>query len=112
MSDLQSRQALCRDGHDRPGLRRARGDRAREGVGQWPVTQYRDWERLSVEQRERLADLGVPEAVETVRPRRSASSAFDQGVGALAQYAVREGRVIVPRAHTEVLPGKTVRLRV
>ncbi|MCY0924413.1 helicase associated domain-containing protein [Streptomyces sp. H27-G5] len=29
------------------------------------------------------------------------------GVEALAQYAAPEGHVIVPRAHTEVLPGRT-----
>ncbi|MFD5890154.1 hypothetical protein ACFWHQ_29835 [Streptomyces sp. NPDC060334] len=73
-------------------------------------TQGGDRERLRVEQRELLAVLGVPAApkpVEPARPRRAASDAFDQGVEALAQYAAREARVVVPRAHSEELPEGT-----
>ncbi|MFD5937107.1 helicase associated domain-containing protein, partial [Streptomyces sp. NPDC060333] len=69
-----------------------------------------------VEQREHLADLGVtaaPKPAEPARPHRSAGNAFDRGVEALAQYAAREDRVVVPRAHTEVLPdGTAVRVGV
>ncbi|MFD5892343.1 hypothetical protein ACFWHQ_41285 [Streptomyces sp. NPDC060334] len=69
--------------------------------------------RLLVEQRELLAVTSAPKAVEPVRPRRSGAIAFDRGGEALAQYAARESRVIVPRAHTEVLPdGTAVRLGV
>ncbi|WP_306432501.1 helicase associated domain-containing protein [Streptomyces sp. A1136] len=40
-------------------------------------------------------------------------SAFERGVDALAQYAARDGRVVVPRTHTEELPdGTPVRLGV
>lgn len=79
-------------------------------VGQWLATQRRDWERLSIEQRERLAALGVtaaPKPVEPARPRRSGGSMFDRGVEALAQYVAREERVVIPRAHTEELPDGT-----
>ncbi|MFJ5812275.1 helicase associated domain-containing protein [Streptomyces sp. NPDC093093] len=85
-----------------------------DDVGPRPATQCRDRdrERLSAEQRERLAHLGATAAPKPVEPR-SGGNAFDRGVEALAQYAACEGRVVVPWAHTEELPnGTAVRLGV
>lgn len=92
-------------------------------VGAWLVAQRDGWEGLSGGQRERLVELGVrpPEpAAEAVavraRPRRAGGAragAFDRGVAALAQYAEREGTVVVARSWSEELPdGTSVRLGV
>ncbi|MEU7068459.1 helicase associated domain-containing protein, partial [Streptomyces sp. NPDC046161] len=88
-----------------------------EDIGRWLATQQRDWNQLSDEQQGRLAALGVtpaPEPAAPSRPRWAATgAAFDRGAQALAQYAAREGRLVVPRAHTEELPdGTPVRLGV
>ncbi|MFF1561559.1 helicase associated domain-containing protein [Streptomyces sp. NPDC058279] len=87
-----------------------------EDIGRWLATQRRDWKLLGDEQQTRLAQLGVTPAAEPAapgRPRRASGSAFERGVDALAQYAAREGRVVVPRTHTEELPdGTPVRLGV
>ncbi|MFE6699186.1 helicase associated domain-containing protein [Streptomyces sp. NPDC057718] len=89
-------------------------------VGGWLAAQRDGWERLAVEQRERLVQLGVrpPEkpAAEAVggkaRPRRAAGGArvgaFERGAAALAQYAEREGTVVVARSWSEELPDGTV----
>ncbi|MBK3589199.1 helicase associated domain-containing protein, partial [Streptomyces sp. MBT57] len=93
-------------------------------VGAWLAAQRDGWGRLSAGQRERLVQLGVrpPEkpAVEAVegkaRPRRAGGAragAFERGVAALAQYAEREGAVVVQRSWSEELPdGTSVRLGV
>ncbi|MFD4595831.1 hypothetical protein [Streptomyces rubiginosohelvolus] len=100
-------------------------------VGGWLAAQRDGWERLSAGQRERLVQLGVrpPEkpavkAVKAVegkaRPSRGRrgrgrrrAGAFERGVAALAQYAEREGTVVVSRSWSEELPdGAVVRLGV
>ncbi|MER7316585.1 DEAD/DEAH box helicase [Streptomyces halstedii] len=90
-------------------------------VGAWLVAQQEGWEELSGGQRERLVQLGVrpPEKKSAVaakaRPRAGGAraGAFERGVAALAQYAEREGTVVVPRSWSEELPdGTSVRLGV
>ncbi|MEV7052361.1 DEAD/DEAH box helicase [Streptomyces anulatus] len=94
-------------------------------VGRWLVAQQEGWEQLSQGQRERLVQLGVrpsdQPAAEAVavkaRPRRAAggarAGAFERGLVALAQYAEREGTVVVGRSWSEELPdGTSVRLGV
>lgn len=90
-------------------------------VGAWLAAQLGGWERLAAGQRERLVQLGVrpPEkpAVEgKARPRRAGGAragAFERGVAALAQYAEREGTVVVTRSWSEELAdGTSVRLGV
>ncbi|MFD3976266.1 helicase associated domain-containing protein, partial [Streptomyces cyaneofuscatus] len=91
-------------------------------AGAWLAAQRDGWERLSAGQRERLVQLGVrplerkPVAV-AAKPRRAAggarTGAFEQGAAALAQYAAREGTVVVARSWSEELPdGTAVRLGV
>ncbi|MFH8894209.1 MULTISPECIES: DEAD/DEAH box helicase [unclassified Streptomyces] len=87
-----------------------------EDVGRWLTTQRRDWDRLTEEQRARLAKLGVKRAP---RARRSAakaaaaassgrsSAAFRTGVQALAQYLERESGGLPGRSHVEELPDGT-----
>ncbi|MEE1735103.1 Helicase associated domain protein [Streptomyces sp. BE147] len=89
-------------------------------VGAWLVAQQNGWEGLSGKQRERLVQLGVqpPEKpVVAAKARRAAggarAGAFERGLVALAQYAEREGTVVVARSWSEDLPdGTSVRLGV
>ncbi|MFJ1789697.1 helicase associated domain-containing protein, partial [Streptomyces anulatus] len=90
-------------------------------VGGWLVVQREGWEGLSGGQRERLVELGVrpPEkpAASASAPRRAGggarAGAFERGLVALAQYAEREGTVVVARSWSEELPdGTSVRLGV
>ncbi|OKJ52088.1 helicase [Streptomyces sp. CB02115] len=89
-------------------------------VGAWLVAQQDGWERLSGGQRERLVQLGVrpPEKPAVAAKARRASGgarggAFERGLVALAQYAEREGTVVVARSWSEELPdGTSVRLGV
>ncbi|MEH0549192.1 helicase associated domain-containing protein, partial [Streptomyces sp. B21-105] len=71
------------------------------------------WQALTDGQRERLEQLGItPLAPEPEEPAR-ASTTFERGVAALAQYRARTGTVTVPRGHTERLEdGTEVRLGV
>ncbi|MGV4926582.1 helicase associated domain-containing protein [Streptomyces sp. BHT-5-2] len=91
-------------------------------IGAWLQAQREGWERLSEEQRERLAGLGVgpapspapapkPEAVAAQQPTAvpagvpglAKMTAFERGIAALAQYTAREGHTKVPRKHEENL---------
>ncbi|MEU4032338.1 Helicase associated domain protein [Streptomyces anulatus] len=74
-------------------------------VGTWIAKQTEPavWDTLLPEQRERLTALGLT-------PRAAPSGAFERGIVALTQYAAREGRVVVPRAHVEETPHGPVRL--
>ncbi|MFE7371370.1 DEAD/DEAH box helicase [Streptomyces anulatus] len=91
-------------------------------VGAWLVAQREGWEQLSQGQRERLVEVGVrlpekPAVAVKARPRRAAggarAGAFERGLVALAQYAEREGTVVVARSWSEELPdGTSVRLGV
>ncbi|MFI8007863.1 Helicase associated domain protein [Streptomyces sp. NPDC086010] len=91
-------------------------------VGRWLAAQQDGWERLSAGQRERLVQLGVrppekkPAAGVLARPRQTGGArgaAFERGVAALAQYAAREGTVVVARSWVEELAdGTPVRLGV
>ncbi|MEI7030807.1 DEAD/DEAH box helicase [Streptomyces pratensis] len=90
-------------------------------VGAWLVAQQEGWEGLSGGQRERLVELGVrppakPAAGVPARPRQAGGArgaAFERGVAALAQYAEREGTVVVARSWVEELAdGTSVRLGV
>ncbi|MGX1952674.1 Helicase associated domain protein [Streptomyces anulatus] len=89
-------------------------------VGAWLVAQQDGWEGLSGGQRERLVQLGVrpPEKPAVAAKARRASGgarggAFERGLVALAQYAEREGTVVVARSWSEELPdGTSVRLGV
>ncbi|MFI0756729.1 Helicase associated domain protein [Streptomyces anulatus] len=89
-------------------------------VGAWLVAQQNGWEQLAGGQRERLVQLGVrpPEKpVVAAKARRAVggarAGAFERGLVALAQYAEREGTVVVARSWSEELPdGTSVRLGV
>ncbi|WSC97107.1 Helicase associated domain protein (plasmid) [Streptomyces sp. NBC_01754] len=80
-------------------------------IGAWVSKQCRPdvWESLLPEQCDRLARLGItPQDPAPEKP--AAVGAFERGVAALTQYAAREGRVVVPRAHIEETPHGPVRL--
>ncbi|TJZ99427.1 DEAD/DEAH box helicase [Actinacidiphila oryziradicis] len=81
-----------------------------DDLGKWLQRQARDWAQLSTEQQERLTVLGVkPAQRPSPAPAKKsaagagkASTAFQRGVAALAQYIAREGAdVPVPRGHLE-----------
>lgn len=73
--------------------------------------QHAVWQGLMEGQRELLEAIGVaplpPEQEAPAKVPKAASSAFERGIAALAQYKAREGSVKVPRAHVEVLPDGT-----
>ncbi|CAM5551293.1 helicase [Streptomyces badius] len=85
-------------------------------VGTWTTRQTDPavWDTLLPEQRERLEALGLTRRTETTPAapagRGGKGSAFERGITALTQYAAREGRVAVPRAHVEDTPHGPVRL--
>ncbi|WP_031050359.1 DEAD/DEAH box helicase [Streptomyces sp. NRRL F-5650] len=84
-------------------------------IGKWLARQRtpKVWQALTNGQRERLEQLGItPLAPEPEEPAR-ASTTFERGVAALAQYRARTGSVKVPRVHVELLEdGAEVRLGV
>ncbi|MFG3398759.1 DEAD/DEAH box helicase [Streptomyces parvus] len=87
-------------------------------VGTWTRRQTDPavWDTLLPEQRERLEALGLTRRTDTAPAATTAAgksgkgSAFERGITALTQYAAREGRVAVPRAHIEETPHGPVRL--
>ncbi|MEU3136347.1 Helicase associated domain protein [Streptomyces sp. NPDC006854] len=84
-------------------------------VGTWTTRQTDPaiWNTLLPEQRERLEALGLKPRTETTPaavPAGKSPGAFERGITALTQYAAREGRVAVPRAHVEETPHGPVRL--
>ncbi|MET9771378.1 Helicase associated domain protein [Streptomyces sp. NPDC006415] len=85
-------------------------------VGTWTTRQTDPavWDTLSPEQRERLEALGLKPRTDTAGPTDTTAAAkagaFERGIAALTQYAAREGRVVVPRAHVEETPHGPVRL--
>lgn len=84
-------------------------------IGKWLARQRtpKVWQALTDGQRERLEQLGItPLAPAPEEPTR-ASTTFERGVEALAQYRARTGSVKVPRAHVELLEDEAeVRLGV
>ncbi|MBK5993329.1 Helicase associated domain protein, partial [Streptomyces sp. MBT58] len=83
-------------------------------VGTWTARQTDPavWDALDPEQRARLENLGLkarPAPAADPTPQKK-PGAFERGITALTQYAEREGRVIVPRAHIEDTPHGPVRL--
>ncbi|MET8732177.1 Helicase associated domain protein [Streptomyces parvus] len=85
-------------------------------VGTWTTRQTDPdvWDTLLPEQRERLEALGL-RRTDTAPATAAAGkggkgTAFERGITALTQYAAREGRVAVPRAHVEETPHGPVRL--
>ncbi|WP_097974115.1 DEAD/DEAH box helicase [Streptomyces sp. gb14] len=84
-------------------------------VGTWTTRQTDPavWDTLLPEQQQRLEALGLKPRTDTAPAAATAAgkgSAFERGITALAQYAAREGRVVVPRAHVEETPHGPVRL--
>lgn len=84
-------------------------------VGTWTTRQTDPavWDTLSAEQQKRLEALGLTRRTDTALTATTAagkSGAFERGIAALTQYAAREGRVVVPRAHVEDTPHGPVRL--
>ncbi|WTD14831.1 Helicase associated domain protein [Streptomyces anulatus] len=86
-------------------------------VGTWTTRQTDPgvWNTLLPEQRERLTALGLtprtaPAAPAATAGKEKGAGAFERGITALTQYAAREGRVVVPRAHVEETPHGPVRL--
>ncbi|MFJ6650825.1 Helicase associated domain protein [Streptomyces sp. NPDC091290] len=84
-------------------------------IGKWLARQRtpKVWQALTDGQRERLEQLGItPLAPAPEEPTR-ASTTFERGLAALAQYRARTGSVKVPRTHVERLEdGAEVRLGV
>ncbi|MEV4684694.1 DEAD/DEAH box helicase [Streptomyces kurssanovii] len=82
-------------------------------IGKWLAKQRRHevWTGLVDGQRELLEAIGVtplpPEHEPPTKAPKTASSAFERGVVALAQYKTRTDSVKVPRTHTEALPDGT-----
>ncbi|WP_097886425.1 helicase associated domain-containing protein [Streptomyces sp. st140] len=72
------------------------------------------WDTLLPEQRERLEALGLKRRTDTATAAAttaaSRAGAFERGIAALTQYAAREGRAVVPRAHVEETPHGPGRL--
>ncbi|MFL0021353.1 Helicase associated domain protein [Streptomyces sp. NBUL23] len=68
------------------------------------------WTTLFPEQSERLTALGLTPRSAPAAPAGKGAGAFERGIAALTQYAAREGRVVVPRAHIEETPHGAVRL--
>lgn len=86
-------------------------------VGTWTTRQTDPavWNTLLPEQSERLTALGLtprtaPAAPAATAGKEKGAGAFERGITALTQYAAREGRVVVPRAHVEETPHGPVRL--
>ncbi|MFE8978507.1 helicase associated domain-containing protein [Streptomyces cyaneofuscatus] len=84
-------------------------------VGTWTTRQTDPtvWDTLSPEQHKRLEALGLTRRTDTAPTATTAAGkggAFERGIAALTQYAAREGRVVVPRAHVEETPHGPVRL--
>ncbi|MFJ9113423.1 Helicase associated domain protein [Streptomyces sp. NPDC102283] len=80
-------------------------------VGTW-ITKQTDpavWNTMLPEQSERLTALGLTPRTAPAGKGKGAG-AFERGIAALTQYAAREGRVVVPRAHIEETPHGAVRL--
>ncbi|MFC0602336.1 DEAD/DEAH box helicase [Streptomyces palmae] len=82
-------------------------------VGKWLAKQRQHtvWAGLIERQRELLEAIGVtplpPEQETPAKAPKTAASAFERGVAALAQYKARTGAVKVPRAHVERLEDGT-----
>ncbi|GAA2247133.1 DEAD/DEAH box helicase [Streptomyces amakusaensis] len=87
-------------------------------IGKWQAKQrqHTAWTQMTDGQRALLEQLGVvplPPEPEPAKTPKTAMSAFEKGVAALAQYKAREGSVKPPRAHVEVLEdGSEVKLGV
>ncbi|SCF80873.1 Helicase conserved C-terminal domain-containing protein [Streptomyces sp. DconLS] len=84
-------------------------------IGKWLARQRtpKVWQALTDGQRERLEQLGITPLVPAPEESPRASTTFERGVAALAQYRARTGSVKVPRAHVERLEdGAEVRLGV
>ncbi|MFJ7416505.1 Helicase associated domain protein [Streptomyces sp. NPDC098077] len=81
-------------------------------VGTWTTRQTDPavWNTLLPEQSERLTALGLAPRTAPAAPARKTAGAFERGITALTQYAAREGRVVVSRAHVEETPHGAVRL--
>ncbi|MFJ1804522.1 Helicase associated domain protein [Streptomyces sp. NPDC088180] len=83
-------------------------------VGAWIAKQTDPavWDTLLPEQSERLTALGLTPRSAPAAPaaKEKVAGAFERGIAALTQYAAREGRVVVPRAHIEETPHGPVRL--
>ncbi|MFJ6239552.1 Helicase associated domain protein [Streptomyces griseus] len=83
-------------------------------VGTWTTRQTDPavWNTLNDEQQKRLESLGLTRRTDTApaTTRAAEGGAFERGITALTQYAAREGRVVVPRAHIEETPHGPVRL--
>ncbi|MFJ8255589.1 Helicase associated domain protein [Streptomyces sp. NPDC094466] len=80
-------------------------------VGTWTTRQTDPavWDTLLPEQSERLTALGLTPRSAPAGKGKGAG-AFERGITALTQYAAREGRVVVPRAHIEETPHGPVKL--
>ncbi|MFD3820240.1 Helicase associated domain protein [Streptomyces rubiginosohelvolus] len=86
-------------------------------VGTWTTRQTDPavWNTLLPEQSERLTALGLaprtsPAGKGKGKGKGAGAGTFERGITALTQYAAREGRVVVPRAHVEETPHGPVRL--
>ncbi|WP_251145352.1 helicase associated domain-containing protein [Streptomyces sp. McG3] len=83
-------------------------------VGTWTRRQTDPdvWNNLPPEQREHLTALGLAPRTTAATPagKGKGAGAFERGTIPLTQYASRERRVVVPRAHIEETPHGAVRL--
>lgn len=80
-----------------------------DDLGQWLQRQGRNWKQLTTEQQERMSRLGVrpaerPAPAPAANSAGKASTAFQCGLQALAQWIQREGaQKAVPRGHVEAV---------
>ncbi|MBW3709786.1 helicase [Streptomyces griseus] len=84
-------------------------------IGTWTTRQTDPavWNTLNDEQQKRLEGLGLTPRTDTAPAATTTAgkgTAFERGITALTQYAAREGRVVVPRAHVEETPRGPIRL--
>ncbi|MFE5711983.1 Helicase associated domain protein [Streptomyces sp. NPDC056501] len=79
-----------------------------EDLGRWAAAQRQGFGKLTGQQQELLASLGITSAAAPAK--RSREEMWAHNLRAAAQYRAREGHLDVPRSHTEVVEGEAVRL--
>ncbi|MFE6713960.1 Helicase associated domain protein [Streptomyces sp. NPDC057695] len=79
-----------------------------EDLGRWTVAQRQGFGKLTGEQQELLAELGITSA--PAPAKRTREEMWAHNLRAAAQYRDRVGTLDVPRNHTEQVDGEEVRL--
>ncbi|KPI30558.1 helicase-associated protein [Actinobacteria bacterium OV450] len=89
---------------DGPGLLVEDG----EDLGRWTAAQRQGFGKLTGEQQELLATLGITPA--PAPAKRTREEMWAHNLRAAAQYRDRVGTLDVPRSHVEQVDGEAVRL--